>query len=297
MSSDHRRPLYCFVLGTGRCGSTLVHEVLARHPDVGFVSNLEDHLPWLRIMGRCNNALYRRIPPGLSRKGRLRYAPSEGYRALEHQVSPALSTPLRDLTADDATPWLVQRVRTFFESRAHVQATPVFLHKFTGWPRARFLQQALPGARFVHVVRDGRAVANSWLQMPWWRGYQGPAQWQFGPLPASYEAEWESSDYSFVILAGLAWKLLMDAFVAAEQDVGAESWMNIRYEDIVVDPRQRFGELLQFLEMEWTPTFESAFVRYHFDPVRTQAFRTDLDASSLRLLEVSLASHLESYGY
>ena len=33
---------YLFVLGTGRCGSTLVEEVLARHPDSGFVSNLEE---------------------------------------------------------------------------------------------------------------------------------------------------------------------------------------------------------------------------------------------------------------
>ncbi|MEY2426226.1 MAG: hypothetical protein QOI61_1798, partial [Actinomycetota bacterium] len=38
-------PQYGFVLGTGRCGSTLVHELLARHHDVGFLSNIEDRLP------------------------------------------------------------------------------------------------------------------------------------------------------------------------------------------------------------------------------------------------------------
>jgi hypothetical protein len=31
-----------FVIGTGRCGLTEVAELLARHPDVGFVSNLDD---------------------------------------------------------------------------------------------------------------------------------------------------------------------------------------------------------------------------------------------------------------
>jgi hypothetical protein len=41
-----------FVIGTGRCGSTLVQEVLARHPQVGFVSNLEDKLPTLNLLGR-----------------------------------------------------------------------------------------------------------------------------------------------------------------------------------------------------------------------------------------------------
>ena len=31
-----------FVLGSGRCGSTLVQEVLARHPAMAFVSNIDD---------------------------------------------------------------------------------------------------------------------------------------------------------------------------------------------------------------------------------------------------------------
>jgi len=52
-----------FVIGTGRCGSTLVQEVLARHPEVGFVSNLEDKLPGLDLCGRWNNLLLRRAAP------------------------------------------------------------------------------------------------------------------------------------------------------------------------------------------------------------------------------------------
>ena len=43
---------FAFVLGTGRCGSTLVHELVARHPDVGFLSNLEDRVPLPAAAGR-----------------------------------------------------------------------------------------------------------------------------------------------------------------------------------------------------------------------------------------------------
>jgi nucleoside-diphosphate-sugar epimerase len=42
MTSELRT--YAFVLGTGRCGSTLIHELLARHEGVGFLSNLDDRL-------------------------------------------------------------------------------------------------------------------------------------------------------------------------------------------------------------------------------------------------------------
>ena len=113
--------------------------------------------------------------PRLIERGRLRVAPSEGWQVLERQVSPILSRPHRDLLATDLTPWLERRLRRFFERRIAAQARPVFLHHVTGWPRARLLQAAFPEARFIHMVRDGRAVANSWLQTSWWTGYQGPS--------------------------------------------------------------------------------------------------------------------------
>src|SRR5436853_4738608 len=130
-SLDLRTPRFAWVLGTGRCGSTLCHEVLARPPDVGFLSNLEDRTPLPAWASRWNNAAFRRVPPSFTAKGRLRYAPSEGYRLLERQVSPLLAAPYRDLTAGDVTPWLSRRLHDVFETRARLQNRAVFTHKFT----------------------------------------------------------------------------------------------------------------------------------------------------------------------
>ena len=289
--------MYVFVLGTGRCGSTMVEDALARHPDVGFVSNIDDRLGPLDIAGRWNSAIYRRVPPRLTQKGRLRYAPSEAYRILDRQVSPLLSMSSRDLRADDVTPWLEDRVREFFRRRAEAQNATAFLHKFTGWPRAEFLHRIFPEAKFIHVVRDGRAVANSWLQMPWWRGYHGPEAWQFGPLPAAYAAEWEESGRSFVLLAGLAWKLLLDAFEVARAPLRPEQWLDIRYEDLLRDVRGTFGQIVSFAGLEWQASFESELGRHSFPTERSDAFRRDLDPANLALLDRSLAAHLRRWGY
>jgi hypothetical protein len=298
-----------FVIGTGRCGSTLVHEVLARHPEVGFVSNLQDKLPTVGFGGRWNNALLRRAAPRdprlgpfrdrpqLVERGRLRVAPSEGWQVLERQVSPLLVTPHRDLVAADATPWLAARLRRFFERRMAVQRRRVFLHHLTGWPRTGLLHAVFPQARFVHVVRDGRAVANSWLQTSWWSGYQGPARWYLGPLPEPYAQEWAASGESFVLLAGLGWKLLMDAYQAARQAVPPSQWLEVRYEDVVVDPRGQVTSMLEFLGLQWTPEFEAGFARYVFNSGRRDAFRRDLDADQVALLDKSLAGHLQGHGY
>ena len=288
---------FVFVLGTGRCGSTLVEEVLCRHPSVGFVSNLEDRFSLPLTAGRWNGSLYRRLPAAVTQKSRVRYAPSEAYRVLSREVSPLLASPMRDLVADDVTPWLEARFRRFFVERASVQHTETFLHKFTGWPRAGFIRGVFPSGRFIHVVRDGRAVANSWLQMPWWLGFEGPDHWQWGPLPDDLSAEWDESDRSFVVLAGLLWKMLIDAFDKARRAIPAADWLEIRYEDVAANPRTAFAKMLEFCGLPWDAEFERGFERHTFTASRADAFRRDLAPDDVDRLSRILASELAARRY
>jgi hypothetical protein len=286
-----------FVLGTGRCGSTLVHEIMSQHDDVAFLSNLEDLSDAARPFARGSGRLYRRLPPWVTEKGRARFAPSEGYRALAREVSPAFELADRDLVAADATPWLTARLQTFFASRAVRTPEPVYLHKFTGWPRAGLLHVAFPDARFVHVVRDGRAVANSWLQMPWWLGYRGPGQWHFGPLRPEHRETWERSGRSFVVLAGLAWVLLLEAFEAARADLPDHAWIDLRYEDLLDAPEPSLTRLLAAIGLSPDAAFVERLRRYTFDRGRTAAYERDLDPASLKALEEAIGPMLERYGY
>ena len=225
------------------------------------------------------------------------FAPSEGYRILDAAVSPVISTPARDLVAEDATPWLADRFRGFFLRQARAQGSPTFLHKFTGWPRARFIDAILPSARFVHVVRDGRAVANSLLQMPWWRGYRGLDEWGWGPLPERYEKEWDAADRSFPVLAAIEWKLLMDEFDAARQAIPADRWLEVRFEDFLHDPVERTREILAFSGLTWTDAFGRNFRHHVFDKTRKDAFRRDLASADVDQIEAVLGEHLERLGY
>jgi hypothetical protein len=286
-----------FILGTGRCGSSLLQEVIARHPDCGFVSNVDDRLAALGSLGRMNPRIYGAVPPAMTRKGRLRFAPSEGYRLLAREVSPLMTRPVRDLGSDDASPWLAKRLGVFFERRHRAQGRDLFVHKLTGWPRAGLLAEVFPRARFVHVVRDGRAVANSLLQMPWWQGYRGPENWRLGPLTQEDHDIWLAHDRSFAVLAGLYWKILIDAFQRAEKTIDVDRWRTIRYEDLVAEPRPTVDGLLAWLGMRRSRTFERRFRRQPFISSRTQAYRRDLTTAQLRVLEQVTHGQLEHYGY
>jgi Sulfotransferase family len=309
--SDHVEPTpFVFVLGTGRCGSTILQELLARHEDVGFVSNVDAFLASLDLKGRWNNPLYRRVPsPFASRdvgylrhlrytlRERVHFGPSEAYRLLGRSVSPIVVSPFRDLTEDDLTPWLERRLRSFFEARRRAQRRPVFLHKLTGWPRARFLFRAFPEARFVHVVRDGRAVASSLMQRPWWKGHLGPEGWGFGPLPAPYQDVWESSQRSLVVLAGLEWRVLMDAFAEARSVVPADRWTEVRYEDFVRDARGEIDRVLGSIGLPWNNAFERVVEEQVFTEGRADAYLRDLRPEQVALLEDAIREPLEAFGY
>jgi hypothetical protein len=256
--------------------------VISRHRDVGFVSNLDDKLSLLNLKGRWNNRLHRLSPPRdpklrpfrdrrtLVELGRFRIAPAEAWSILDRQIAPLMSTPFRDLGAEDCTPWLKGRLQNFFESRMAAQHSDVFVQHLTGWPRAGFIRAAFPETRFVHVIRDGRAVANSWLQMGWWRGYQGPEAWHLGPLSPEAAAAWEESGRSFAVLAGLGWKLLIEAFEQARAEVPSDQWMEVRYEDVVAEPSRHLREIADFIGLVTTSSATSTPIRS--SPAACRAF-------------------------
>src|SRR6056297_847349 len=138
-----------FIVGTGRCGSTLLHEILAKHRDSSFFSRFEEQHGRLESLGRWGSPLYRKahLPGGRHRAGR--FQPTEAYGLLRRHVSPIYVRPYRDLTADDVTPWLAGRFRKFFEERFVRYGRPVLVHKYTGWSRLGFFAEIFPEARFV----------------------------------------------------------------------------------------------------------------------------------------------------
>jgi hypothetical protein len=296
------------VAGTGRCGSTLVQELLCRHPGIGFISGVDDKLPKLNLTGKHNGRLYRRgvpRPSGMtslrySRKllerGRIRVAPSEAYQLLDRHVTPGFSRPCRDLLASDMTPWMAGRARSFFDARIAAQGCDLLLQHVTGWPRTGFLGAAYPGLKVVNVVRDGRAVVNSWLQMGWWDGWRGPENWYLGPLPRPLAERWETAGRSFPVLAGLGWAMLMSAYAEARAQLPGQ-WLDIRYEDLVAEPRKELTRALEFLGLEWTPAFERGFAKHELHAGRGDAYRRELTPRQVADVESVIADHLTQWGY
>lgn len=223
-----------------------------------------------------------------------RIKPGESYPFWEHHCT-GFSAPYRDLVATDVTDKTKKHVpRTM--ARILTEKRNRLLLKITGWPRIGFLSEVFEDARFIHVMRDGRAVANSMLNVYFWQGWKGPQDWGWGQLSPAQEREWNEYDQSFVVLAAIQWKILMDAMEKAKRTISNERFLEIRYENLCSDPIGQFQKVTQFCELEWTVGFERQLGKYQ--PKNTNdKFKYDLNAAQQSDLEAVLGDYLMRYGY
>lgn len=223
-----------------------------------------------------------------------RIYPSECYRFWEYHC-PGFRRPFRDLFAEDASQRSKRRVREALEA-VTTDRRPRLSMKITGWPRLGLLARIFPTAKFIHLGRDGRSVANSFMNVPWWRGWQGPENWRWGELKDDYRKEWEAHGRSFVALAGIQWKIFMDAFESAKKQLPEESLLDLKYEDLCADPASAYEKTLNFCDLQDSPSFSQRLEQ--FSLVDTgEKWRRHLSGSQQRILNEVLADYLEKYGY
>lgn len=284
------RPI--FIVGAGRSGSTVFHRMFCEHPDVAWQSPLCDKFPAHPGLNRTLLRIARWPWLGKFLTGYLR--PGERYQFWDHYCR-GFPRPCRDLLDSDVTPMHRRRIPPALAQLATPRRRRVLI-KITGWPRIGFLRELFPQAKFIHVYRDGRAVASSLLAVSFWRGWEGPPQWGFGELDPLQQAEWERYGRSFVALAGIQWKLLMLAMDKAAMDVPASSLMHVRYEDFVDDPVTAFRHVAEFCELGWPASFEAS-IRQKRLQTANEKWRDHLTAGQQALLEDVLADSLQRYGY
>jgi hypothetical protein len=152
-------PAFPFFVGSGRSGTTLLRAMFDAHPDVA----VPDEVSFIvRLSARHNVLRYRR-------GGRI------DTDALAHLLCTNTSFRRWDLPATTVRDLLAEPpVETFSDAVRRVYATFAAQRGKSRWAdktpmhvlHLSRLAGLFPEARFVHVIRDGRDVASSYLDAP-----------------------------------------------------------------------------------------------------------------------------------
>jgi hypothetical protein len=287
-----------FIVGVGRSGSTIFHEMFCRHSQVAWISKLCDILPQQTglnnlLLESLDTILVGQIVQNLVIQRRW-IKPSEAYHFWE-QHCPSFSVPCRDLGAEDVTNQKRQAIQKALSNLLTARRKRLLV-KITGWPRMGFLKEIFADAKFIHVVRDGRAVVNSILEVDWWEGWRGPQNIRGGSLLPSQLEQWEQYNQSFVALAAIEFNSLMDAMQRAKLNIKPKNFLEIRYEDLCENPVDVFRQAIDFCELEWLPEFEQSIQGFNLRNTNYK-WQKDLTLHQQEILENLLTPYLEFYNY
>jgi LPS sulfotransferase NodH len=292
-----------FILGSGRSGTTLLYKLLAAHPAVGYLSNYQSRLPALPEM-----AVMHRIPRyslALKRKawfGGQGNAYFEGRRKWSQFWVPAPAeaesvfacagippTPAPDFVLNQPG---LSHLRHTFETVLRQGGGEALLCKRTANNRrVAVLRQAFPRCRFIHLVRDGRSVADSLVRVGWWADHQ--LFWA-GKTPRELKAEGASELH----IAARNWVEGMQQIEQGLLQVEASMKHTLHYEQLLADPHGELRKLLRFMGVQAyaDPEYEAFITSLSIKPVEA-SWRRKWSAADCESVTALQRDTLVRWGY
>jgi Sulfotransferase family len=208
------RPPVPFIVGVGRSGTTMLRLMLDAHPDLAippethFVPDLID-----AIEGGATPEQTVEVMTAVRQWGDLHTDPAD------------VVARWRRLDSFEPGPAL----RAFYEMYAERQGKPRYGEKTPAYVKNMLkIEGAMPEARFIHVIRDGRDVALS----RWKRTLGGK-----DPAPAGQVAE--------------TWQRRIRR--AQRHGHKLSHYLELRYEDLVTDTEPNLRRISEFLDLPWDP--------------------------------------------
>jgi len=281
-----------FIIGVGRSGSSIFHKIFSEHPQVAWLSNFCNKYP--------NNLSINRFIlklidyPIVGKYVRRKINPSEAYDFWEYHCK-GFRHPCRDLLSQDVTIKTKERIKDVF-SKILTNKRNRLLIKITGWPRIGFLHDVFDDAKFIHIIRDGRAVANSLINENWWWGWRGPQNWRWGELTHALKEEWDKYNKSFIVLAAIEWKILIKAVLETKRILKKENFLEVKYEDLCSDALSVLKNVIEFSELEWSREFEESVRKYKLKNTNYK-WKRELTYHQQNSIEEVLKDYLKEYNY
>lgn len=272
-------PPFPFIVGRGRSGTTLLRAMFDSHPEMAIPPESHFLVPMALKRRRFENG-------GIFR--------SEAFVA---ELVPRYGFRRWDLDPDLLTSELAQA-----EPRSYEEAIRVV---FTTYARSHgknrygektphnvshiaLLSGLFPEGRFIHLIRDGRDVALSYLAA------------EFGSRSVGD--------------AAIYWRRFVGEGRKGGADIGADRYIEVRYEDLTADPVKTLQRLCAFIEIDYHPDMLSyheragsllqhvSYPEHHqrlsLPPTRgLRDWRRDMTENDLVLFEAIAGDLLGELGY
>lgn len=281
-----------FILGSGRSGTTILYNLLSIHPDVCWFSVLTDmHYAWpqLSVFHRVLDipVVGQWLKHQIGRSDTHTYSlyPVEG-EGIYHTL--CRFEQHKKTTETSPGPAKLELFKRSVQTHLQYTGKPRFINKQTAnTQRIALMRKLFPDAYWIHIIRDGRAVANSLSRVEWWPNTR---LWWLGKTPR----EWNPDGTRWLTLGAKHWQKNVTEIRSHAARL-KPNYLEIRYEDLVRNPRNVIRQILRCTRL--TP-YESYLTMLPASLGDGNAkWRTSLSEKDQKLLNKTVGVFLRSLGY
>ena len=134
-----------------------------------------------------------------------------------------------------------------------------FLSKYTNFPRFKLIKKIFPDAKFIHIMRDGRAVSfsyyNKMIKGEWnawekkdWMAQSWPEKWR-NEFFENYHSKWGFSTFQ--------WKYFLDEILIESKDISDDSYHEVQYDFLIENPMNCIEEILDICGVPYSKRMRS----------------------------------------
>ena len=279
-----------FIIGSGRSGTSLLYEILAYHKDFAWISNYSNryYLKFPPVVGI--NRLYRCDLLKMLLKKKFP-KPTEGYK-LWNWCHPVIDSPNDSpLFENDVNSGSRRRARRLVHDHIKHTKAKQFLNKNTRHCRRLcYLHAIFPDAKFIHIIRDGRAVVASLLNVPFWKN--------LNPWILNYHTEYMTikKNLDDLEIATYLWKSEVCQIYNDKKRIPSDQFFEIKYENFVASPIHEIRSVIEFCELEWDKKME-AYIKAKNIVNMNERFQSRLSQNQIRKVESILRDFSYNIGY
>lgn len=253
-----------FILGPGKTGLSLLHQILSQHPNVSWFSSILEKYPKHIFLNKL--VMLALSTPIVKRIADEDIIPSEANNFWELHCKDFKKQ--RYLGKEDITIEIKKNLPRLFQKTITAKRNRLIV-KHTGWPHIEFLNEIFNDAIFINVIRDPRATAYSLAQTDFLLNPEVKT-WRIGPLTPKYTELWNAYNKSTIILGLLHVKMFNEAYEKAINNIPLERIYTIRYEELCQKPDKELTKLLAFLKLPYPTTYKKLIEEFSFSSTNSK---------------------------